>query len=84
MDEEFLLSTKDNPYNPFTQWNEWYSFDEHQGYHTSGLLARIIVTSSDLSEADQRLADAEAVDSIIENINSDFYVKVTRPVEVAP
>jgi hypothetical protein len=81
-DNEFLLSTKDNPFNPYTQWNEWYAYDERMGYHTSGLLARVIVTSDDLSEEDQRLAYAEAADFIIENLNKELYVKIPRASEV--
>lgn len=36
-----LLTTKDNPYSPFTEWNAWYDFDESHGYCTCGLIARI-------------------------------------------
>ena len=36
-----MITTIDNPYNPFTQFDEWYAFDEGKGYCTSGYLARI-------------------------------------------
>jgi hypothetical protein len=81
-DGEFLLSTKDNPFNPYTQWNEWYAYDERMGYHTSGLLARIVIGTDDLFEEDQKAAYAEAADFIIENLNKDFYVKIPRPSDV--
>lgn len=51
-----MLTTVDNPYNPFTEWNEWYVFDTQKGYNTPAFLARITILSSDLSEADQALA----------------------------
>lgn len=81
-DGEFLLSTKDNPFNPYTQWNEWYAYDERMGYHTSGLLARIIVATDDEFEEDQKAAYAEAADFIIENLNKELYVKIPRPSDV--
>ena len=37
--KEFMLSTSDNPYNPFTQFKEWYSFDISKGYNTCSYLA---------------------------------------------
>lgn len=41
MDKEVRLTTFDNPWNPFTNWNEWWYWDEHIGhYHTCGGIAR--------------------------------------------
>lgn len=74
-----MLTTMDNPYNPFTQFDEWYEFDESSGYHTTGYLARLTITSSELSEADQDLAIEYAIDEIVrENING-MYKKVPAP-----
>lgn len=74
---QVMLTTKDNPYNPFTQWDDWYAFDESQGYCTSGYLARIVKTSDELSDKDQFDATMEAVDEIIELNPDGLYVKVT-------
>lgn len=64
-----MLTTVDNPYDPFTQWDEWYSWDESQGYHTTSLLARLVITSDELSDADQDLAIEDAINDIVkENI----------------
>ena len=48
---QVMLTTKDNPYDPFTQWDDWYAFDEEQGYCTSGYLARIVKTSNEMADA---------------------------------
>ncbi len=48
-DEEYMLTTEDNPYNPFTNFDEWYAFDTQKGYNTCGYLARVSFTSSELS-----------------------------------
>lgn len=60
-----MLTTTDNPYNPFTQFDEWLQFDVDAGYNTSGLLARIVQTSDELSEADESLAIENAIDEIV-------------------
>lgn len=41
----FLLSTEDNQYSPFTQWELWLMEDIRLGYNTCGLLDRICMTS---------------------------------------
>lgn len=63
---EHVLTTDDNPFNPITQFNEWDAWDRAAGYHTLSLLARITVTSDELSEADQALAIEQAIDEIVQ------------------
>jgi hypothetical protein len=66
---EYMLTTVDNPYDPFTQWDEWYAWDMTAGYHTPGLLARMVRTSDDLSDADQHQAIQMAIDECVrENV----------------
>lgn len=74
-----MLTTVDNPYNPFTQFDEWRVFDESHGYHTLSLLARIVVTSDELSEADQSLAIELAIDEIVRENVSGVHRKVAAP-----
>lgn len=72
-----MLTTIDNPFNPLTDWDDWYNYDESKGYYTSEYLARITKTSNDLSEKDQDQAIAEAIDEIIEMNPDGFYKKIT-------
>lgn len=66
---EYMLTTVDNPFDPWTQWDEWFSWDQAAGYCTPGLLARVARLSDDLSEADQYLAIQDAIDEIVkENV----------------
>lgn len=74
--DEYMLSTSDNPFNPYTQWDEWYAFDVAAGYHTSAYLARIVRSSDELSESDQSLAIKEAIDEILEYNLTGNYIKV--------
>lgn len=74
-----MLTTIDNPYDPFTQFDEWYRFDEQRGYHTTGLLARITISSTELSDADQSDAIESAIEEAVQlNVNG-MYRKVPAP-----
>ena len=75
---EVMLTTVDNPYNPFLQWREWNAYDVKHGYNSSALLARIAITSNELSEADQALAINAAIDEIVEFNLSGKHIKVTK------
>lgn len=72
-----MLTTVDNPFNPITQFDDWYEYDESKGYCTSGYVARIAKTSDDLSKNDQDLAIQAAIDEIISMNPDGFYKKVT-------
>lgn len=68
-EDEFMLTTVDNPYDPFTQFDDWYAFDVNHGYNSCALLDRVVVTSEELSDVDQSLALRQAIDEIVhENV----------------
>ena len=73
-----MVTTDDNPYDPFTQFDQWYAFDILQGYNTCAYLARIAKTSPDLSPLDQAIAVEEAVDEIVEMNLLGNYKKIVR------
>lgn len=59
------VTTTDNPFNPFTQYEAWASYDEVQcGYYTNSYLARIAVISPDLSPKEMEQAIEDACDEI--------------------
>ena len=60
------ITTEDNPFDPFTEWNEWYFYDLSKGYSTCERLDRLAKTSSELSDEinDEELNDA--IDQSIE------------------
>jgi hypothetical protein len=75
-----MLTTSDNPFNPFTQFDDWFSFDRLAGYNTPSYLARVVITSDELSDVDQSEAIELAIDEIIkENVNG-MYLKVPEPI----
>lgn len=74
-----MLTTVDNPYNPYTEFDQWFNWDERAGYHTTAFLGRIVRTSPDLSPADYDKAVEDAIDEIVrENVQGN-YRKVVVP-----
>lgn len=60
------ITTTNNPYNPFTQYDEWVAFDENIcHYYTNSYLARIAASSPELSGPDEERQTEEAIDEII-------------------
>ena len=78
---QHMLTTVDNPFDPFTQFNDWFSWDTVSGYNSMAFLARIVKTSYELSEADQLLAIEEAIDEIVEENVNGMYRKVSTTVK---
>jgi len=75
---EYMLTTTDNPYDPFTQYDEWDTWDQQAGYYTSAYLARICRTSDDLSDADQSVAIDDAINEIVDLNILGIYKKVSQ------
>lgn len=75
---EYMLTTVDNPFDPFTNFDEWYAYDESMGYCTSSFLARVAMVSDELSEPDQAIAIQDAIDEIIQENVSGMWRKVSR------
>jgi len=73
---EYMLTTVDNPYNPWTRFDEWLAFDMVKGYNTPGFLARVVKTSDALSDADQAQAIQLAIDEIVRENVAGIYRKI--------
>jgi hypothetical protein len=75
---EYMLTTVDNPYNPFTDFDAWLAFDTRMGYGTPSFLARIAMIPDDLPETYQSLAIQNAIDEIVQENVSGMWRKVSR------
>ena len=60
-----MLTTIDNPYNPFKNFDEWYMYDLEKGYNSCGYLARIAEISDEMSEEEVLLETERAINEII-------------------
>lgn len=75
---KYMLTTVDNPFDPFTQFDQWFAFDTYSGYHTAALLDRIAISSDELSQIDQVLAVQDAIDEIVKENVMGVHRKVKR------
>lgn len=73
-----MLTTKDNPYNPFDNFDSWYMFDMDKGYNSSAYLDRIARTSDALSDEENMAEIERAIDEIILYDVRDLYRKVVN------
>lgn len=78
MIEKSMLTTVDNPFDPFDQYDAWYAYDARLGYHTPGLLARVAIVSDELSELHQSFIINKAIDEIVFENVSGMHKKVSR------
>ena len=75
-----MLSTIDNPHDPFTEWDEWFAYDERAGHHSTSILGRVAVVDDDLSDEMIQESLEEAIDTIVyENFNG-LFVKVSKDI----
>lgn len=78
-----MLTTIDNPFDPFDDFDNWYTYDESRGYHSCSLLANFL--SNDLminvSDKIKNYQQEQAIDKIIKTDPLNLYTKVQRDVE---
>ena len=74
----YALTTFDNPYDPFTQFDSWFLYDVEKGYNTCGLLARIAKTDSEMTEKEENEEIKRAIDEIIKNDFLNIYKRVEK------
>ena len=73
-----MLTTFDNPFDPFEQFIEWFLFDIEKGYNTCSKLARIVHISEDFSQKEIDEETERAIDEIIQYDFLNIYKKVTK------
>jgi hypothetical protein len=73
-----MLTTIDNPFNPFDDFISWFMYDVESGYNTCAYLARIAKTSDQLTEKENDEEIERAIDEIISHDFMNIYVKLKR------
>ena len=84
MVNECMLTTVDNPFDPFEQFASWFLFDVEKGYNTCSYLARIVHLSDDLSQKEEDEEIERAIDEIIMQKTLGIYKKVRKQTGDAP
>lgn len=76
MAAKFMLTTIDNPFNPFKDFESWFLFDNEKGYNSCDYLARIAKTSDSLSDEENDEEIERAIDEIVKHDFMNIYTKV--------
>lgn len=76
---KYALTTKDNPYDPFVQFRDWFMFDVQMGYNTCSYLARIAKISEQLSTKENNDEIKRAIEEIISfDFTNNYIMKVNE------
>lgn len=84
MSKRFALTTIDNPFDPFEQFDSWFLFDVEKGYNSCGYLARIMKDTDSFSDEETQIEIERAIDEIIFYDFLNIYKKVVQEVEDLP
>lgn len=76
MGNNCMLTTFDNPFDPFEQFTSWFLFDVEKGYNTCSYLARVAKLSEDMTEKERDEEVERAIDEIIYYDFMNIYKKV--------
>lgn len=73
---KYMITTVDNPFNPYENFDSWFMFDMDKGYNTCSYLSRVAHTSDSLSDSENDAEIERAIDEIIKYNPTNMYRKV--------
>lgn len=73
-----MLTTLDNPFNPFTHFELWYEFDTSMQYNSLNLLGRIAKTSDDFTDSMNEAEGERAIEEIVRENVSGVHRRITE------
>lgn len=76
--KEYMLTTIDNPFDPFIQWDEWLAFDIGKGYNTCEYVAKIARTYPEMSEEAEKKEINNAIEEIVKMNITGNYIMVEK------
>ena len=81
---EYALTTIDNPYNPFTEPDDWQKFDDEHGYNTNEFLALFAFESETLGEELKAFDVQAAIQMALDEDDIGIRIKVTKDTKLRP
>ena len=78
MSKQVMLTTIDNPFDPFEQFDSWFLFDVEKGYNSCDYLGRIAKPSEQLSDDENNKEIERAIDEIIKYDFTNTFKKVSK------
>ena len=80
MSNDCMLTTVDNPYDPFEQFTLWLMFDKEKGYDSCERLARIVepLITSDMSQKEIDDVTEAAMNQLIKDDFLNIFTKAFK------
>jgi hypothetical protein len=75
---ECMLTTIDNPFDPFEQFTLWDLFDHEKGYNSKERLARFVQLTDEMTQQEENEEIERAIDEIIQYDFTNMFKKVRR------
>lgn len=72
----YMITTMDNPWNPFTHFDEWYDWDDKCGYHTCRWIALFAKASIYLDDDTNQAMHDVGVDEFLSINPFGIHMKV--------
>ena len=73
-----MVTTNDNPFNPFKDFDSWNIFDIEHNYNSWGRVMRLAHLESDMTQEEENLEVERAIDELVKIDITDTYKKVTK------
>ena len=71
-----MLSTTDNPFDPFEDYISWHLYDERLDHNCASLLAMYADISDDMTDEEVSEAINSAIDTIVATDETGLFIKV--------
>ena len=81
MTKELMLTTIDNPFDPFDNFIEWFLYDVEKGYNTCDYLGRVVQLKPDMTSKEELEEVNRAINKILDNDFLGIYLKLERDSE---
>ncbi len=78
MEKEFMLTTVDNPHNPYDDITSWFMYDIEKGYYSCSLLARVAQFEDNMSSIEVDEEISRAIEEIIFYDETGLYTKAYK------
>lgn len=72
----YMATTMDNPYNPFTHFDEWRAYDVLHHYNTCELVAYFDESSSFMEDEDYEFEVNQAINKLLDFDPFGIHIKV--------
>lgn len=76
MNEVTLVTTYDNPWDPFEEWDQWFNWDLTHGHNTCGRVASLCILGDALGEEWEAWDLERAKNDLVALFGGGLYRKV--------